>query len=631
MSDVFVSYKAEDRRRVRPLVEALEAEGYSVWWDEQIGGGAAWRQAIEAELYAAKCVIVAWSKRSVGPEGTFVQDEATRAQERHVYVPVLIDKVHLPLGFGETHALPLLGWRGDQSDPRYRAVSSAVHHLTGEDAAAVPPIERTPVSRRAVVGAGAVAALTITGGGAWVLLKSGSARASDRIAVLPFANLSGDPAKTYFSDGIAEEIRGALSRLGGLQVVGRTSSEAVRNNDARTVAKKLRVANILMGSVRQSSSTVRINAQLVDGRDGLERWSQSYDRAPGDAIRIQTDIAENVARALSIALGSAGRAALTIGQTANAAAHDQFLKAVAIYSSSNSRAALGQTIAWLDSAIDFDPNFAEAYALRARALLRLMASQGRSSDWARGFAEAESNARKAIALAPTLASTHTALATVAGARLDFATALDEFRKAGATGSDDVGFLLEYSKFLTNLGATRESLPLARRAVELDPLNPRAFWMEARALFTARRYQEAIASAGRMLELSADLPNAHGLIGDSLTLLGRTDAARSQYSRMPADEWGRQTSEAILAARTGDRRASDRLLAEIQQFHGDSILYQVTQVRAQQGETRLALEALDRAFVLRDPGVAYAKGDPWLDPLRDDRRFKDFLKMAGFPD
>ena len=135
MADVFVSYKAEDRKRVRPLVDALEAEGLSVWWDEQIGGGAAWRQAIEAELNSAKCVIVIWSKRSIGPEGTFVQDEATRAQQRRVYVPVLIDKVHLPLGFGETQALPLTGWHGNQSDPRYQAVLAAVRRNVGDEGA----------------------------------------------------------------------------------------------------------------------------------------------------------------------------------------------------------------------------------------------------------------------------------------------------------------------------------------------------------------------------------------------------------------------------------------------------------------------------------------------------------------
>src|SRR5687768_15842431 len=116
MSDVFVSYKAEDRKRVRPLVEALEADGYSVWWDEQIGGG------------------VAWSKRSVGPEGTFVQDEAARAQQRRVYVPVTIDKVHVPLGFGEMHALSLTGWKGDRSDPRYQTVLAAVARIAGEAA-----------------------------------------------------------------------------------------------------------------------------------------------------------------------------------------------------------------------------------------------------------------------------------------------------------------------------------------------------------------------------------------------------------------------------------------------------------------------------------------------------------------
>src|SRR3990170_7153427 len=134
MSDVFVSYKAEDRKRVRPLVEALQADGYSVWWDEQIGGGAAWRQSIEAELTAAGCVLVAWSKRSVGPEGTFVQDEATRAHQRRVYVPILIDKVHVPLGFGEMQALSLTGWKGERSDPRYQAVLAAVSRVTGQSA-----------------------------------------------------------------------------------------------------------------------------------------------------------------------------------------------------------------------------------------------------------------------------------------------------------------------------------------------------------------------------------------------------------------------------------------------------------------------------------------------------------------
>ena len=109
MADLFVSYKSEDRARVKPLVDALEADGLSVWWDAHIEGGAGWRQRIEQELSSARCVLVAWTKRSAGPEGEFVHDEATRAKRRGVYLPVLLEKVELPLGFGEKQALPLIG------------------------------------------------------------------------------------------------------------------------------------------------------------------------------------------------------------------------------------------------------------------------------------------------------------------------------------------------------------------------------------------------------------------------------------------------------------------------------------------------------------------------------------------
>ena len=113
--------------------------------------------------------------------------------------------------------------------------------------------------------------------------------------------------QAYFSEGVAEELRAALSRI-GLEVIGRASSDAVKDLDTKAAASKLGVANILTGSVRRSPETIRINAQLVSGTDGVERWAQSYDRAPGDAIKIQSDIAANVAQALSIALGRrAGR------------------------------------------------------------------------------------------------------------------------------------------------------------------------------------------------------------------------------------------------------------------------------------------------------------------------------------
>src|SRR5690348_14694800 len=128
MADVFVSYKAEDRARIAPLVRALEMDGLSVWWDAHIGGGDEWRQTILRNLEAAKCVIVVWSKRSVGPNGKFVRDEAGRALKRNTYLPVRIDRVDPPLGFGEMQALDLTGWKGDASEPRYLDVLSALRH-----------------------------------------------------------------------------------------------------------------------------------------------------------------------------------------------------------------------------------------------------------------------------------------------------------------------------------------------------------------------------------------------------------------------------------------------------------------------------------------------------------------------
>ena len=633
MSDVFVSYKAEDKRRVQPLVDALEGEGYSVWWDEQIGGGAQWRHTIEGELNSAKCVVVVWSKRSAGEFGTFVQDEATRAQQRHVYVPVLIDKVHLPLGFGETQALSLVGWHGNRSDPKYEAILAAVERNIGaKPRARNRPAAPAGIDRRAVIAGGAAATVAVAGVGGWALFKPGSANASaNSIAVLPFANLSGDPAQAYFSDGIAEELRSALGRLNGLKVVGRTSSEAVRNDDAETAAKKLEVANILTGSVRQSPSTIRVSAQLVDGRSGLEKWSDSYDRSPGDAIKIQTDIAEHVASALSTTLGEAARTAIRVGGTANAAAQKLYLKAKAQAHADDSENAFRGVIGLLDSAIALDPKFADAYAMKARVLADLNGYYlTGSARFEPGFRQAAEVARQAISLAPDLAAGHMTLAYILLSLLDVGGAATEYERGHALAGGDVDDLLSYADFVDILGKQDSAIAIARQVQTRDPLNAAGYGNEAGALFKLARFDEAERAFRRALQLAPNLTLARAFLAATLMDSGKQDEALAEYRKLPADNLFRLVGESVLYSRQRNRAASDAALRRVQQVNGDSAHYQYAEIHAQRGEKEEALASLDRAWEFRDPGLAYMKADRWLSPLRSDPRFASLLKKMNFP-
>jgi TIR domain len=144
MSDIFISYKREDETRVARLVTALQGEGLEVWWDRSLPGGESWRTGIQAALDAAKCAIVVWTQNSVGAAGDFVRDEAGRAKARGVLVPVLLDKVAPPLGFGEVQAIDLTRWRGGRNDPFFRDVVAAVRaKLEGRP---LPPA-RGPLAR----------------------------------------------------------------------------------------------------------------------------------------------------------------------------------------------------------------------------------------------------------------------------------------------------------------------------------------------------------------------------------------------------------------------------------------------------------------------------------------------------
>jgi serine/threonine-protein kinase len=631
MSDVFVSYKAEDRARVRPLVQALQEDGYSVWWDAQIGGGSAWRQAIETELDSAKCVVVVWSKRSAGIEGTFVHDEATRAQQRRVYVPILIDKVRVPLGFGETQVLPLTSWRGDRSDPRYSAVRSAVDRIARGGGTAPPDrAGPLPLSRRKAIAAGSAALLVAAGTGAWLLLRPSAVAGSDSIAVLPFDNFSGDPSQAYFSDGMSEELRSALARIPHLRVVARTSSEAVRSEDAKSAAQKLGVANILAGSVRRSPTLIRVSAQLIDGRTGLERWSEQFDQPVGDTLAIQSSIANRVAEALRLQLAGSVRTILNLGGTNIIAAQDLFLKAK-LNSKPDSPEGLRASLVNVDAAIELDPRYALAYALKSELLAYFSAQNARSPSEVRTLLnDAVANAAKAIAIAPGLAQGHSALGFAYNFQLRFRDALREVQTAVRLPGADADVYGRYAMLLEENGHSDGALRAAANAVTLDPLNPGAYQQQALVLFMGRKFAPAVAAARRALELDPTRIFVRGILANSLLMMGRNDDAGSEYAKMPADNWQAIAGRAIIAARSHDLATCNRLLQELRAAWGDSAIFQFAEIHAQLGDANRAIAYLRKPVAQRDPGFIFILRDPFLDPVRSDPRFKEIIRSLDFP-
>jgi serine/threonine-protein kinase len=629
VADLFVSYKSEDRARVKPLVEALQADGLSVWWDAQIEGGAGWRQRIEQELTSAACVLVAWTKRSAGPEGEFVHDEATRAKRRGVYLPVLLEKVELPLGFGEKQALPLTGWKGDRADARYQAVLAAAKTVvSGTPLPAGSAVSAGPsLGRRAVIGGGVALGAAALGGAGWYFLRPGAAEAkAESIAVLPFANLSGDPGQAWFADGLAEELRSALTRIAGLQVAARTSSEKMRDADIKEAADKLGVAHVLTGSVRKGEGKVRVSAQLANGETGLEEWSEVYDRAEGDALVVQTSIAESVANRLSLTLGKAGA---MLGGTKNPVAYEAFLKGIAIKLTGNAEAANRAKLAAYDAAVAADPSFAAAHAFRVLSLTNLSHYAGSAEGISRYLELAAAAAERAIALEPKLPLGHAGLGYTRMLQLDFRGADAAFNVALAlpgVGSRELSLV---GQFPVLMGRSEEGLALLDKSVALDPLNPARQRIRIAGLGSARRFVDMLTAVRAYNAAFPDDPYDPGVT--AFALLWSGDARQAlEVSEEDEEVWRRYWLQAIASAKLGDRAGSDKALASLKAIDDGTLGFQFATIHAVRGETELAFAQLDHALKSRDPGLLDLRVDPAFDGIRKDPRFAAIEKRLGFP-
>jgi len=449
------------------------------------------------------------------------------------------------------------------------------------------------------------------------------------IAVLPFVNISGDKEQEYFSDGLTEELLSSLTRLTTLQVAAQTSSFYFKGKDVDlgTIARKLNVGAVLEGSVRRSRQRVRITAQLINAVTGFQLWSQTYDRDVGEVLSLQTEIANAVANALEITLLADAAARIELGGTRNPAAFDAYLRGLKGYSTLHNRGPLQSAIDAYSEAIRLDPNYALAFAGRAMALCEYTDSWGGLARPA-GYDRALQDARRAIALAPALGEAHLALARVLKSTLDFEQAAEEYASTLALVPGSAAALQAYGAFAVFMGHTEEGLSALSRAVVLDPLSPGSHYYLGEARWIARRYSEAVLAFDEVISLDPDSERAYGFRGFAYYGLGELQHAL--MSCAPAHSWTRYVCLALTYQKLGKRAEAQAMLAEYQAVGGDAAAYQYAEIYAQWGNVAKALECLDTAVRMRDPGFALLKRDPLLDPLRKEPRFQAIERELKFP-
>jgi TolB-like protein/tetratricopeptide (TPR) repeat protein len=672
---VFLSYASQDAEAAQKICDALRAAGIEVFLDQsELRGGDAWDQKIRREIHDCALFIPVISANTASRhEGYFrlewdLADQRTHmiARSRVFVVPVCLDAT-TQLAADVPESFQRAQWTRLPGGVTPAAFVERVRRLLSAEQSQGPTGTESPTARVSaaptmrnsvlaswrsksallatiavlVLALGYFAAnrLVLSKRGAEVAaapaLESASATAFNppphSIAVLPFVNLSGDKDQEYFSDGLTEELLNSLAEINELQVAARTSSFSFKEHpDIATVAHKLNVGAVLEGSVRRSAHTIRVTAQLINAVTGFHVWSKTYDRDLGDVLKLQTEIATAVASALKVTLLGDVAAKVELGGTRNPAAFDAYLRGAKAVSSRHDAKDLATAIAAYAEAVRLDPHYALAFATRSLALSSYAAEAETEAAMREGFDKAQADARQALALAPDLAQAHLALAKVSElGTIDFSQASEAYERALTLAPGNAEVLRLSGGFAAHMGHFDAGLAAVRRAVVLDPLARVSHSVLGRSLYAAHRYEEAVAAFAEVISLDPDFKSTYGERGFAYYGLGDLQSARASSETKP-NYWASQQCLAVINDKLGRHADAEAELAKIKAAFGDTAGYQYATIYAQWGNLPKALEWLETALRLRDPGLVELKTDPLLDPLRKEPRFQAIERQLKFP-
>ena len=664
---VFLSYASQDAEAARKIGEALRAAGIQVFFDQsELRGGDAWDRSIRQHIHDCRLFVpVISAQTDARPEGYFRREWKLAVDRTHdmservaFLVPVVIDdtsdvRADVPDRFRDVQWTRL---PGGETPPAFvervqRLLSSAapIAPATSAASGSVPVKAHAPPPRWTKRALPIAVGVLLVGAAAYIAIDklwiskraapTAFAPPPHSIAVLPFVNMSGDKEQEYFSDGLSEELLNSLARISELQVAARTSSFYFKGEhvDLSTVAHKLNVASVLEGSVRRSGHTVRVTAQLNNAVTGFHLWSQTYDRDLSDVLRLQTEIADAVTSALKITLLGGVAEKVQLGGTRDPAAFDAYLRGIRLARIQLARqegiAAL-ECRAPLDAfseAIRLDPNYALAYARRALARWDCAAF---SPDWLRRPEIAKSvreDADRAIELAPDLPDGYVALSNLHEGLLNLSAADQACTRALALAPSN-GQALNYCSWLAiSFGRVDSGITFARRGVAVDPLSPISYSALGDALKYSRRYSEAIAAYQDSIALDPEhADHVYWQRGSSFYLAGNLPEAQASCEVKP-DDFYSLVCQAIIYQKLGRQEAASAAMRRAVEQGGDSGGYQYAEIYAQWGENKAALDWLEKAMRLRDPGLGSLRVDPLMDPLRKEPRFQAIERELKFPD
>jgi TolB-like protein/Flp pilus assembly protein TadD len=465
---------------------------------------------------------------------------------------------------------------------------------------------------------------------------TGSAIPEKSIAVLPFENLSRDPDNAYFADGIQEEILTRLAKIADLKVISHTSTQQFQSSpdNLPEIAKQLRVANILEGSVQKAGDQVRVNVQLINAASEAHLWAESYDRKLTDAFAIESEIAKTVADTLQAKLTGSEKRAISARPTENPAAYQDYLKGRYFWNKRTSDD-FKTAISYFEQAVDKDPAFALAYVGLADTYVLLPAFTWAAPEDT--MPKAKVAAQKALELDDKLAEAHTSLAMVLRAYdFDYNRAVTEFQRALELNPNYAPAHYWFgTHVLSALGRFDEAVTEVKRALELDPLSLVANVDLGTTYVYARRFDDAIDQLRKAIELDTNFYYAHYELGIALKCKGQIDAAIAELEKAH-----QLNDDPIVPGLLGQAYAAggrrDDALKILAQLKNESArryvpAYTFAVIYLGLGDKEEALRWLEKDFSDRDGwNIGFIKVDPMLDPLRGDPRFEALAQKVFAP-